>query len=136
MSVYQYISDNIILFVVFWVFVILLGVFTVRIYRHVDRPIWMKIIGVLGGSTAIYFGSLYLVTSIFDHGYPTPNPEIQTTDTLADLVLLPIQIIAVAGGALRTLNTILFNFYFSTTLWLLTMGITAYKFRPKSEVGQ
>lgn len=136
MSVYQYISDNIILFVVFWVFVILLGVFTVRIYRHVDRPIWMKIIGVLGGSTSIYFGSLYLVTSIFDHGYPTPNPEIQTTDTLADLVLLPIQIIAVAGGALRTLNTILFNFYFSTTLWLLTMGITAYKFRPKSEVGQ
>lgn len=136
MSVYQYISDNIILFVVFWVFVILLGVFTVRIYRHVDRPIWMKIIGVLGGSTAIYFGSLYLVTSIFDHGYPTPNPEIQTADTLANLVLLPIQIIAVAGGALRTLNTILFNFYFSTTLWLLTMGITAYKFRPKSEVGQ
>lgn len=136
MHVYQYIFDNIILFVVFWGFVVLLAVLTVIIYKGVEAPIWARIIGVLGGSTAIYFCSIYLVTHIFDRGYPVADPKLQTTDTLVDLVLIPLQVIAFSGGALRTLDTIIFNVCFSTILWLLSMALMVYKLRPTSEVGQ
>lgn len=134
MSVYQYISDNLILFALFWVFVALLGGGTAIIYRRVGHPVLVKTIGVLGGSAAIFFGALYLVTYIFDRGYPVPTPEFEATNLVADLMLLPVQAIAMASAALQTLDAIIFNLYLSTSLWLLAMGITAFKMRPTKEV--
>ncbi len=134
MSVYKYITENMFLFGGFWVFAGVLGLVTAVFFRRSSAQIWVKIIGVLGGSAVVHFLTLTLVSRIFDQRYLVSNPEVQVTNTVVDLVLVPMQVIGMA--AMPTLNTIIFNVYFSTALWLLVLGIAIYKLRPMKEVTQ
>ena len=134
MSVYEYITENIFLFGGFWIFACVLGLVTAVIFRRSGYQLWVKIIGILGSSAVVHFLTLALVTRIFDQRYLVSSREVQVTNTVADLALVPMQVIGMA--AMPTLNAIFFNACFSTALWLLVLGGAIFKLRTMGEVRQ
>ncbi len=122
MSVFDYTTENIFLFGGFWVFVAALGVFTANSFRRSGLSFWVKIIFIIGGSSAIYCISFWLVGAIFDQRYP--NPVFNSWVAFFRVFSMP------------RLNTLIFHFFFSVALYILSLGAVLLRNRPDKKVKQ